>query len=290
MGAAAGAAVGIAEYLSFGGRFDHRSLLPASAHERWTAVLNGALGEGVLHVAHSTHLIMLGGKKILTDPWFYDPAFGALAHAVAPAVAPKHLPPLDAIIITHDHADHADLRAIDEMDKRARVIVATGDLAARVRLRGYSDVVVLAPWEASGLGRVTITAVPGLHDIYEIGFVVAADGQSIYFAGDTRLHPDLPAIAERFTPTMAILPVDGTRLTGGALHVMTPGDAVSAARTLRVKKVMPSHAEAYFTDPIAAHVLASTVPEARSKFADLMRRELPDVACVVPAPAELVNL
>lgn len=45
------------------------------------------------------------------------------------------------------------------------------------------------PWEERKLGAVTITAVPGLHDIYEIGFVVQGGGTSMYFAGDSRLHP-----------------------------------------------------------------------------------------------------
>ena len=53
-----------------------------------------------------------------------------------------------------------------------------------------------------GLGQVVrdvgdeIRAVPGLHDIYEIGFVVQGAGRSIYFAGDTRVHEHLPVIAD----------------------------------------------------------------------------------------------
>ena len=234
--------------------------------------------------------------RLLTDPWFYDPAFGALSHEVVPAVAPSELGPLNAILVTHDHADHADLRAMDEMDKRAAVIVATSDLAARVRACGFSDVSVLAPWEERRLGEVTITAVPGLHDIYEIGFVMRAHergherghDQTVYFAGDSQLHPDIPAIAERFRPDVAILPVDGTRIAGAALHVMTPDDAVTAARALGSKLVMPSHAEAYFSDPLAGHLLASMVPHASPRFAEAMAKALPSVACRVPEPGELV--
>ena len=233
-GAAAGVVAGSLEWLSLRGRFDHRRSRGASAKERFeassAAVASGA--SGILHIAHSTHLLALGGLRLLTDPWFYDPSYGALSHEVVPAVLPSELGVLNAILVTHDHPDHADLRAMDEMDKRAAVIVATGDLAARVRARGFSDVSVLAPWEERNVGEAVVTAVPGLHDIYEIGFVARASGKTVYFAGDSRLHPDLPAIAERFRPDVAILPVDGTRLTGGGIHVMTPEDAAVAARTL----------------------------------------------------------
>src|SRR5262249_19572869 len=194
---------------------------------------------GIVHVGHSTHLLSIGGLRFLTDPWFYDPAFGALSHEIVPAVLPSQIGRLDAILITHDHADHADLRAIDEMDKRAVVLVSTSDLAARVKARGFSDVTPLAAWEERKLGDVVVTAVPGLHDIYEIGFVLRGGGTSVYFAGDTRLHPDLPAIAERLKPAAAILPLDGTRLTRGALPVITPQEAGPAARPLGGSSVLP---------------------------------------------------
>ncbi|MDF2697382.1 MAG: hypothetical protein K0S65_5765 [Labilithrix sp.] len=294
-GAAAGVVAGGVEWMSFRGRFDHRRSpenLVAGAKERFAASLRATESgsSGIVHVGHSTHLLALAGVRLLTDPWFYDPAFGALSHELAPAVMPDALGALNAILVTHDHADHADLRAMDQMDKRAMVIVATKDLAARVRARGFSDVTVLVPWEEHKVGDVNVVAVPGLHDIYEIGFVVQAGGKSVYFAGDSRLHPDLPAIAERFRPDVAILPVDGMRLTGGALHVMTPEDAASAARTLGSKLVMPSHAEAYFSDPIAGHLLASQVPQARQRFAEVMAKELPAVACKLPQAGELVAL
>lgn len=291
------------EIASLRGRFDHRRAAGARPEGAKTYAdaltqldLSGpddarALREGaVVHVGHSTHLMCVGGLRLLTDPWFHDPAFGALVHEHPPAVLPSGIGRLDVILITHDHADHADIRALDQLDKRAIVIVATSDLAARVRQLGYREAVVLAPWEERKIGQVTITAVPALHDIYEIGFVVKSARTSMYFAGDTRLFPDLAAIAERFSPEVSILPVDGTRLVGGSLHVMTPEDAVTAARTLKSRLVIPSHAEAVFSDPLVANVLASTVARARFLFGEAMGRSLPGVRCVVPASGELIAI
>jgi L-ascorbate metabolism protein UlaG (beta-lactamase superfamily) len=298
-GLAVGGALGVGalllEWGSLRGYFDHRSSAGVAdgATQRFLDSLR-TNRDGVIHVGHSTHLIVVEGMRILTDPWFYDPAFGALSHEVKPAVVPSQIGSLDLILITHDHADHADLRAIDEMDKRAIVICSTNDLAARVKKRGFTDVSVLAPWQERKINdakSVTITAVPAQHDIYEVGYVITSPSRSIYFAGDTRLHPDMPAIAERFHPDVAILPCDGTRITGGALHVMTPDDATTAAKTLgaKLKLVLPSHAEAYFSDPIAGHILASTIDRARFIFQDRMAKELPNVSCKVPAPGEIVS-
>ncbi|MDB5220182.1 MAG: hypothetical protein JWO86_8109 [Myxococcaceae bacterium] len=284
------------EVESLQGNFDHRNSPGTSGHygESLAALdragIAGIARASIVHVGHSTHLLCIAGLRLLTDPWFYDPAFGALEHEVPPAVVARDVGRLDVILITHDHADHADARAMDEMDKRASVVVATNDLRARVRNLGYREVLVLAPWETHTVKDVTITAVPGLHDIYEIGYVVQGGGTSVYFAGDSRLHPALPAIAERFQPDVSILSCDGTRLAGGDLHVMTPEDAVTAARTLRSKLVLPSHAEAVFSDPLVAHLLASTVARARFLFAEQMARALPGVRCVVPVPGELVAI
>jgi L-ascorbate metabolism protein UlaG (beta-lactamase superfamily) len=276
------------EAASLRGTFDHRSA-EATATEAWSASL-AALGDAsVLHVGHSTHLVCMAGVRMLTDPWFYDPAFGALSHAVGPAVMPDAIGELDAILVSHDHPDHADLRAMDRLDKRATVLVATRDLEARLRGRGFSNVHVLVPNDAVTIGAVTITATEAVHDVTEIGFAIEHT-QCMYFAGDTRLFDGMAAIGERFHPRLAILPVDGTRIAGAALAVMTPNDAVVAATRLGARAVMSSHADAYFSDRLAGTFLATTVDGANARFAAAMARALPHVPCVTPRPGEMIAL
>jgi ribonuclease BN (tRNA processing enzyme) len=146
------------------------------------------------------------------------------------------------------------------------------------------------PWEALAVGPTTVTAVPAQHDVYEVGYVVQGAGRCVYFAGDTRLFDGIDRIAERFHTTAAVLPVDGTRITGSALHVMTPTDAVIAAGRLGAPLVLPSHAEAVFSDPFVEAALASTVSGAAAAFAKGIARALPAVRCAVPAAGELVPL
>lgn len=290
-GAAALAAAAGLEYASFRGSFDHRRTPGAEGEEvyRESQRRIAAGEEGVLHIGHSTHVIALGGLQLLTDPWFYDPAFGALSHAIVPAVRPAALGKLDAILVTHDHADHADLRALAEMDKGAAVLVNTEALAKKVRGVGFANVVVLAVGERKAFGEVTVAAVEAVHDVEEIGYVVTHREKSVYFAGDTAMNPAIPRIAQTFRPLLSILPCDGTRLTGQAQLVMTPADAVEASKLLGSRLVMPSHAEAYFSDPIAEHILASAPPKPRETFRAGVERELRgQTQCVVPRPGELV--
>jgi L-ascorbate metabolism protein UlaG (beta-lactamase superfamily) len=249
-----------------------------------------SLAQGaIVHVGHATHVLSVAETRVLTDPWFYDPAFGAMSHRTGPAVGPEGVGALSAIVVTHDHADHADLRAIDRLDKRALAVVATNDLAARVRALGFA-VEVLSPWQSLGLGGAVITAVPALHDVYEVGYVLSGAGRTVYFAGDTRLHDEMAVIAERFPLSAALLPVDGTRVTGTALSVMTPDEATRAAALLRAPLVVPTHADARFSDPLAGHVLASTIDGAAAAFAASVARSLPHVRCVVPSAGELIRV
>jgi L-ascorbate metabolism protein UlaG (beta-lactamase superfamily) len=279
------------EWYSLRGNFDHRSSFLASAGSAWPRN-ERALDrtDGVAHIGHSTHLVLLGGKRLLTDPWFYDPAFGALSHVVAPATYPDALGRLDAILISHDHADHADLRALAQMDKLAMVIVPTTELADKIRKLGFANVAVLGLRSSTKLGELTITAVEAVHDIYEIGFIVATAQKSVYFAGDTALNDAIAKIGAEFKPVLSILPCDGTRIVGGGLHVMRPEDAVVAAGQLGSRIIVPSHAEAYFSDPIAGTLLASTIPHAGEELATGIAKALPNVRCVVPKPAQIIAI
>jgi len=286
----------LCELASLKGYFDFRKL--AQPLDRKDAYLQSlaqladpehAAGQ-IVHVGHSTHLLSVAGVRLLTDPWFYDPAFGAMSHKRPPAVAPADIGPLDCILVSHDHADHFDERAIDQLDKRSMVLVATDHLAARAKSMGFESVHVLRPYEEIKVGEATVAAVPGIHDIYEIGFVIRGAERSVYFAGDTRYQEAFNEIAERYAPQLGILPVDGTRLRGGKLHVMTPEDAVRAAHVLGVSRVMPTHAEAVFSDPLVKHVIASTIADAPIKFGRLIAESGAPFKCELPLPGASFEL
>lgn len=279
------------EVASLRGCFDHTRSAFRSREEVYRASMQrGLVEDGLVHLAHSTHVLCLDGARFLTDPWFYDPAFGALEHTTRPPVAPEAVGALTAILISHDHPDHADFRAIDRMDKRAEVVCATAALAEKARRAGFARAHVLGLWETLRIADVAITAVPAEHDAYEIGYVLTGKKHSVYFAGDTRLQRGIDEVGERYRLDLAILPVDGTRVKTSQLWVMTPDDAVVATRTLRPRAVMPSHAESTFCDPLVRHLLAREIPESAAKYAAAMQIALPNVACHLPGPGDFVAL
>lgn len=279
MGASAAAlgALG-AEVSSLMGLGDHRAA-PRGEQPGKCGFGEAQPTSGVLHVGHSTHVIRLGGVCVLTDPWFHDPAFGALVHDQALGCALEQLPPCGAIAVSHGHPDHCDSKALDQWQTKRSTVLLVGDpgLVPRFKRLGFSQVEHLALWEALKLDALEVHAVPALHDVPEQGFVFTATQGSIYFAGDTAWHGEWATVRERFHPRLALLPCDGGKLRGSNLHTLTPAQAALAAAQLGVSAVAPSHADALFTDWIAEHVLSAHVDDAKDHLRDDLARVSPQI-------------
>jgi L-ascorbate metabolism protein UlaG (beta-lactamase superfamily) len=196
----------------------------------------------VTRIAHSCHLIQIGDKTILTDPWFSERIFYHPGEPVA--LRPEALPRLDAVVISHEHYDHCDLRAFRRYRDHDVPMVVAGPVVAKARKAGFTNVTPLEPWQKTRIGDITVHAAPGLHGVYEVTYVIQAGGRSIYFAGDTLLTPDLLTLAERHsTFDLALLPVNGLtiRTARNKRVVMNADDAAELTAALRPKLVVPQH-------------------------------------------------
>ena len=158
----------------------------------------------VTYIGHATLLLEIGGRRILTDP-NYEPTLGRFLPRVSePGVALGDLPPLDALLLTHAHADHLSFRTLDLLPK-ILPLYAPPAIADWLRRRGYSHAVGLAPGATAALGPVTIHAAAATHQgsrygvdrwrsaanmyLLETGPADAEAGLSCFFAGDTGLTP-----------------------------------------------------------------------------------------------------
>src|SRR5262249_1915862 len=92
----------------------------------------------VTRVTHSCVLLDFDGPLTLTDPWFSEKPGYYRGEPLAYTV--DQLPGLDAVIVSHDHYDHFDLKAFQAYrDKSVPMIVKTG-MAAKARAAGFTDV------------------------------------------------------------------------------------------------------------------------------------------------------
>jgi L-ascorbate metabolism protein UlaG (beta-lactamase superfamily) len=152
----------------------------------------------ITYIGHATLLIRIGPHTILTDPNF-DPALGGILKRVAPPGIPlDELPELDAVLLSHAHADHLSFDSLGRLPSSTPV-VAPPRVADWLSRRGYSQVVALAPGNDMVFGDLIIHASEATHVGSRYGidrwradanmYLIQLGLQSCFFAGDTALTP-----------------------------------------------------------------------------------------------------
>jgi L-ascorbate metabolism protein UlaG (beta-lactamase superfamily) len=223
-----------------------REITPSVPPER---VTGGDLR--VTWVNHSTFLIQTENVNLLTDPiWSLrcSPVqwAGPKRHH-APGIRFEDLPPIDAVLISHNHYDHMDAPTLRRL-QRKHTFVGLGNSAF---LKGATD---LDWWESAEISRdVCVHCVPAQHFSSRgltdrdanlwCGFVLETPHGAIYFAGDTGWGPHFEKIRERFGPMrLALLPIGAFRPEWFMCSVhISPRDAVRAAIALEAGVSIPMH-------------------------------------------------
>ncbi len=232
--------------------------------------------EGFHHVGHSTHWIVLGGARVLTDPWISEPANSCLSHRPLPSPLP--IDP-DVILITHRHEDHFDPVALGRLNRKAEVVVPSEQMAEELKRLGYHGVHVVNPGQVlENICGLTIDVVLGKHDVFEVCYRVEAQGNAFFFGGDSMLTPEIKALARSKPAPFTILPGERSSLLGKRF-VMTPGEAVMLAGDFRAKKAVLSHHESYVSKLFPVGWLI-TLPQVPSN-------EFPDWF-IVPKPGDYI--
>jgi L-ascorbate metabolism protein UlaG (beta-lactamase superfamily) len=194
----------------------------------------------ITRIVHGSAVIDFRETRILLDPWFAPTP--PLGPAEPIGLSLENLPPLRGILITHKHDDHFDAETLRDFPNKALRVVVRRGLGAEIRAMGYEDVVELEDWERSQIGSVIVTAVPARHNVPENGYVLQANSQTLYVAGDTRFDADLFRQILGWFPKIdvAMLPVGGMRIFGRRLD-MTPQEAAEAFAMLKPGHVIPFH-------------------------------------------------
>jgi L-ascorbate metabolism protein UlaG (beta-lactamase superfamily) len=243
----------------------------------------------VTRVTHSCHLIEIGGRTFLTDPWFSQrPGY----HPGEPiALAVSELPRLDGVLITHHHYDHCDLATFAAYRDRHVPLIVAGPVEARARKQGFDNVRALSPWEHVELGDVTVTAAPGQHGVYEVTFLLQGGGHSVYFAGDTMVMPELYELPERFGHIdIALLPTNGLQIRPqmNKQVVMNAQEAAELTSVLKPDLAIPHH-YAFTGGWFADHFIAKGNRDPQP-FAEATKRLAPETTVRIVEPGETVFL
>ena len=160
----------------------------------------------VTYIGHATLLIEVHGRRILTDPNF-DPALGKfLARVSEPGIALRDLPALDAILVTHAHADHLSFRSLDALP-RDIPLLSPPAVAKWLRGLGYSHAVPVAPGDTAQVHGLSIHAALATHQgsRYSVDrwrkaanmYLIDTGAVSCFFAGDTALVEDTTHLVKR---------------------------------------------------------------------------------------------
>ena len=196
----------------------------------------------VTRVTHSCHLIEIGGRTFLTDPWFSTKPGYYQGEPIALGVS--DLPRLDAVLITHAHYDHCDLQAFAAYRDLGVPLIVAAPVAGQARQYGFDHVISLDPWQEAEIGGVSVTATPAKHGVYEVTFVLRAGSDAVYFAGDTMLIPELSQIPERLGHiSLALLPTNGLQIrpAGDMQVVMSAREAAQLTAILQPDLAVPHH-------------------------------------------------
>lgn len=214
----------------------------------------------VTWVGHATLLIQTQGLNILTDPVWSDRAgplgFGP-RRAAPPGVRFDDLPPIDLVLVSHNHYDHLDLATLRRVWARDRPRIVTS--------LGNDSIIRQAGATATALdwgGRVAVA--PGVEVVATrahhwgsrwftdrkralwSGFVIRMPGGNVFFSGDSGMGDGLwPAAAAALGPVrLALIPIGAFRFVEGQMgsgsHI-GPVDAVEVHRRLGATMSLPIH-------------------------------------------------
>lgn len=214
----------------------HRKVLPPKTgylafNQTWFEKIDLTLaGDRMWWIGHSTTLVCLADKMILTDPVFskrVSPVqFAGPKRRTPPALLVEQLPQIDFTVISHSHYDHLDYQSMKKLITRFPNMVIMVPLGLKRKLQrwGAKQVIELNWWDFVTINGITFTAVPARHwsnrGIFDTnkslwcGWVIQSNvtdkkqSKTVYFMGDTGYSSSLKEIGERFRCIdLAMIPI-----------------------------------------------------------------------------------
>lgn len=207
-------------------------------------------------IGHSTLLIQTEGLNILTDPIWSErcspvPFAGPKRH-VAPGVAFENLPPIDVVIISHNHYDHLDKKVIKKLGNKPLCLVPLG-VGKQMKKWGIERYKELDWWNSIKVDGLEFVCTPAQHFSGRTAFdrnkslwcswVLRGKSKNLYFAGDSGYFSGFQTIGEQYGPfDVAAIPIGAymPRWFMAPVHV-DPQQAVQVFLDVKAKNFIPIH-------------------------------------------------
>ena len=208
-------------------------------------------------LGHSTVLLEIDGARVLTDPVWgervspFSFAGPKRFHPVPVTIA--QLPPLDAVVVSHDHYDHLDYPTILQLVPLDVPFITSLGVGAHLEAWGVpaERIIELDWWESAQVGGLTFTAAPSQHfsgrsvaDRNRTAWssiVARGPRHAVFFSGDTGLTQEYVEIRERLGPfDLVMLEVGAWNEAWGDIH-LGPENALQAHALLGGGAFLPVH-------------------------------------------------
>jgi L-ascorbate metabolism protein UlaG (beta-lactamase superfamily) len=208
-------------------------------------------------LGHSTVLLELDGRRVLTDPVFGERVspigfVGPRRFHPVPAEFAE-LPPLDLVLLSHDHFDHLCKPTITALARsRVPIVTALGVGAHLERYGVAPERITELDWhESVELAGLRLTATPAQHfsgrglgsrnKTLWASWVIQSERRKVFFSGDTGLTPEFEATGRTHGPfDLVMLEIGAYHPSWGTIH-LGPENALEAFRMLGGGTLLPVH-------------------------------------------------